>query len=286
MRFNSLSVAVSLSMAVFVNSVMAIEATYEGPESIPLFHPLCLQPLKNAQDNGGAFDMDECLTAHADIEVKRTPDGGYFAKRPVDLEGTPQGYVVYKPIGTLDRSMELLLVHDKSAGSEFPDASVYVIGRLPGTPSGRDFLTRIEAQGNRCNGGIQSARLVSEAILEVDLNVNPATLMSLLKPGFEQTGTTRGKGGLSTLSLKPISMLDNRPTTCIGTLTKTYDLIKNKESYAWVKFFKEGTLIAVEPYQQCFDQLVKDFVKPPSTLSIPEFEVFAQLLEDECKKIK
>lgn len=256
-------------------------ASYEGPESVPVFHPLCLKELKDQEEEGGALDMALCSEKHKEVTVKQTPDGGYYAKRPLDANGNSQGYLVYKPVGTLDKAMELLLVHDKE-DQQGTKASVYVVGRLPHlTPDSRDFITSIGEGGDGCNGGIQSARLVSEAILEVDINVNPATLMALDKLS-QKKPVVQKTTAVSSLSLKPKSKLDDRSTTCIGTVTKTYDLLNNSEEYAWVHFIKENTRVAIDPYQQCFDALVADFVKPPQTINMQDFEIFSRLFSSEC----
>lgn len=282
MRLKPLLAGVVSAAAVtaFSSTAMA-EKTYEGPASVPIYHPLCLQPLREHKQDGGAFDMAACAQTHQSIVVKNTPDGGFFASRPLNESGQSQGYVVYQPIGTLDNSLELLLVHNK-ADKPFAESSVYVLGRLPDLgPQVRDFLTTIEEKGDRCNGGVQSARLVSEAILEVDLNVSPAALMRITQPKTPEFKTFTG--AVSSLSLKPKGQLDDRPTTCIGTLTKTYDLIENKEGMAWVSFLQNANRVADEPYQQCFDALVKDYVKPPATLSMKEFQLFVELFNAECQ---
>ncbi|SIS74336.1 hypothetical protein [Neptunomonas antarctica] len=291
MRFISLALVSLLATIPFTGMAYA-GATYEGPDSVPLFHPLCLNGLKSQEDEGGAFDMSRCSDEYQSIVVKQTPDGSYYAKRPENTSGEAQGYVVYQPIGTLDKAMELLLVHDKESQKE-TQASIYVIGRLPHLSEGsRAFITSIGEGGDRCNGGIQSARLISEAILEVDINVNPATLMAL--ESLDSSGSDNEsdqapqksliKSALSSLSLKPKRQLDDRPTTCIGSVTKSYDLLNDKKSYTWVHFREENTRVAVDPYQQCFDELVADFVTPPQTINMQDFEVFKQLFISECKK--
>lgn len=272
---------VSAVVSTTLPGVAHAEKTYAGPASVPVFHPLCLQPLREHKADGGAFDMAACAKKHQNIVVKNTPDGGYFASRPAGAAGQSGGYVVYRPIGTLDNALELLLVHNK-ADKPYAESSVYVVGRLPELgPQMRDFLTTIEEKGDRCNGGVQSARLVSEALLEVDLNVSPAALMRITQP--KTPGFKTFTGTVSTLSLKPKGKLDDRPTTCIGTLTKTYDLLENKEGMAWVSFLQNANRVADEPYQQCFDDLVADYVKPPATLSMKEFQLFVELFNAECK---
>jgi len=273
---------ISLFAVASYSTLLSAEASFEGPESVPVFHPLCFKPLKEEQGNGGAFSMDWCSAQQQDVEVKKMPDGSYFAKRPNNELGEGQGFVVYQPIGTLDDAMELLLVHDKASSSDI-ETAIYVIGRLPGFPSGtRDFITSIEEEGKRCNGGIKTARLVSAAILEVDINMNPALLMSLEDgSGSERVASI---DSLSSLSLKPTGTLDNRETSCIGTITKTYDLLENKQSYAWISFIKDTTRVAVDPYQQCFDQLVIEFIEPPKTISMQDFTLFTRALHGKCGK--
>jgi hypothetical protein len=295
MRFISLALVSLLATVPFTEMAYA-GATYEGPDSIPLFHPLCLNGLKNQEEEGGAFDMSRCSEKYQSIVVKQTPDGSYYAKRPANAAGEGQGYVVYQPIGTLDKAMELLLVHNKESHKE-TQASIYVIGRLPHLSAGsRAFITSIGEGGDRCNGGIQSARLMSEAILEVDVNVNPATLMALApldSSGLEKESDQAPKKSLIksalsslSLSLKPKRQLDDRPTTCIGSVTKSYNLLNDNKSYTWVHFREDNTRVAVDPYQQCFDELVADFVKPPQTINMQDFEVFKQLFISECKNKK
>lgn len=272
--------------ATFASALLSISATsqaersYEGPESIPEFHPLCLEQLRNQQANGGALDMLGCSELQT-TPVKRMPDGGFLAKRPVNLYGQSQGFVIYKPLGTLDGSMELLLVHDKT-NKPIADSSIYVIGRLPDHPEGyRDFLTRIEEKGDRCNGGIQSAELINESVLEVNLTVNPDTLMRITDPRHVKANANGGVE-VTDLNQKSRGRLDDRATTCIARVTKTYDLLDNKQGFARVEFFNDSTRVALDPYQQCFDKLVKDFVKPPQTITMQDFALFRELFKSEC----
>lgn len=282
MRFFQKSLTAALASALLsVATVSQAERSYQGPESIPEFHPLCLEQLRNQKANGGALDMFACSELQT-TPIKRMPDGGFLAKRPNNLYGQSQGFIIYKPLGTLDNSMELLLVHDKTS-KPIADSSIYVIGRLPDHPEGyRDYLTRIEEKGDRCNGGIQSAVLINESLLEVNLTVNPDALMRITDPAAQANSADGVE--VRDLNDKAKGRLDDRSTTCIGRVTKTYNLIDNKQGFARIEFFNDSTRVALDPYQQCFDKLVKDFVKPPQTISMQDFALFKELFKSECDR--
>lgn len=265
-----------LSAAVLTYSVFSNAApSFEGADSVPLYHPLCLPEARIYEEQGGAFDMNACAAKWKEIPVKLTPNQGYFAKRPTNLEGDSQGYVVYKPLGTLDGALELLLVHDKT---EQPDltASVYVLGRLPDLSSyHRDFLTSIDEMGKRCRGGIQSAELISESLLKVSFNVNPYTMMQAFRGEPSDPDQTPVK--------ENELPLDNRETSCAGTLIKHYNLLEGKEFYSSV-YFSDGItrLVPQNSGQACYERLVTDFVTPPQRVSVEDFYTFISLYEDEC----
>jgi hypothetical protein len=272
----------SLLMAT-LSSLDVIAASFDGPDSVKPVHPLCIEPLigqKEAMIDKGAFDMDECYEAFKDIEVKRTPDGSLYAKRPVIDADKTEGYVVYKPIGTLDGALELIVYHDKKPEKSMK-SQVVVMARLPHLTEGaREFITSIDEPGARCNGGIQTARLISEAILEVDINSNAAYLMKTFAPEFDSLGSKGDE--VATLSLKKSATLDDDPTHCIATITKTYNLLDSRETVKSVAFSTGFRPKADNPYQQCFDELVDDFIKPPADVEPGDMEMFKQLLLSNC----
>ncbi|WP_277253611.1 hypothetical protein [Neptunomonas phycophila] len=264
--------------------VATMAASYKGAESVPLFHPLCFEPLMAQEDDGGAYDMAACAEEFKDIPVKRTPDGGLYAKRPAreDESALTAGYVVYEPIGTLDEALELVLYHDKQPEKAI-HARVLVMARLPGfSPLYREYITSIDEAGTRCNGSIQGARLISEAILEVDLNVNSATLMKLAAPELPLGKAGQASDDIASLSLKPKDQLDNNESHCIGTVTKTYNLIDSREALKNLSFITGLKPTAANPYQACFDGLLDEFIKPPGTLDLQEFDLFKQLFVTTC----
>jgi hypothetical protein len=261
----------------------AMAASFDGPDSVLSFHPLCIEPLmgqKEAMIEGGAFDMGECYEAFKDIEVKVTPDGSFYAKRPIIDPKQTEGYVVYKPIGTLDGALELLVYHNKQP-DQLLRSQVLVVARLPHiNKTAREFITSIDAAGERCNGGIQTARLLSEEILEVDLNSNAAFLMDTFAPEFEGLN---GRGDkVANLSLGKGATLDNNPSHCIATVTKTYNLLDSRETLTSISFATKFRPKATNPYQQCFDDLVDEFIKPPATVEPADMEMFKQLLIGNC----
>lgn len=267
MRLSQFALVCAAALFLISPPALSAQATYEGPESVPVFHPLCLLQLKAHQSDGGAFDMVDCAAAMQGQgpDVKRTPNGGYFAKEGGDNAGR---YVLYQPIGTLDDSLELLLVHQGQGGNM--DSAVYVIGRLPGAGSLRDYITSIEEKGRKCRGGIQSAQLISEAILEISLNVNPHTLLQMF--GYTTDGQKASGQGL-----------DNREAHCVATVTKRYDLLNNREFLHGVTFLP--TLLKpldTNPVQACFNRLVQDSTQPEQLITLEEFNFFVNIFDAEC----
>lgn len=280
MQIRSLVLASLCGISLGFSSSVVAERSFAGPDDIPVFHPLCLQPLKQHEADGGAFDMDACSAALEDIPVKLTP-GGYYAKRPANAAGEPQGFAVYQPVGVLDDAMELLLVHDKQ-GSEPLVSEIFVVGRISDiSPGTRDYLTSIEEAGQRCNGGIKSAKLISEKELLVELNVNPDALMRLAgDASYSQEISDDSE--TAALSLIPPGKLDDRPTTCIGTVVKYYNLLDDQEGLSAVHLNRVMAGGADDPYQACFDKLVEKRFGKQAELTPEAFEAFSREFLLEC----
>jgi hypothetical protein len=236
---------------------------------VPKYHPLCLSLLKDWQEDGGALDMKRCAYEQRNDKVSKTANGSYVSKKSNNAEG----YIAYKPIGTLDNAIELILVYDKQASN--PITSIYFLGRIPGSKLTRDFLTTIEEGGDRCFGGVSAARLVSATQLEVDINATVHQMLTFTKDG-ESTKTAN-------ISFKPANY---QAYACAGTITKTYDLISNKMDYSRVVFTRDASRKVIDVGSRCYDKLVADSLTPPRVLDMDQYQDFLTSYRHHCGNIR
>ncbi|MEH6445402.1 MAG: hypothetical protein V7784_16020 [Oceanospirillaceae bacterium] len=255
---------ISLSAAITIAA-----PSFQGPSSVPQFHPLCLSILKDWSQDGGALDMQQCALTQSDVEVIKTPDGAYYAKR-VNGEA---GFMAYKPIGSLDESMELLLVYDKKNGN--PITSIHFLGRIPGSALNRAFLTTIEKGGDRCLGGVSAARLISPSELEVDVNATVHQMLTFL--------TDSGSRDATSLSLKPNNY---EAYACAGTITKTYNLISNKMNFSKVTFTRDESRKVIDKSSRCYDKVVAEQLSAPRVLDMAQYQDFLETYKQHCGNIR
>lgn len=243
--------------------------SFQGPDSVPRYHPLCLSVLKDWDRDGGALDMQQCAYKQGEIPVTKTASGAYYAKRAEENGG----YMAYKPIGTLDDAIELLLVYNKKNAN--PLTSIYFLGRIPGEQLGRDFLTTLEDGGDRCQGGVNDARLISASELEVDINATVRTMLTFLADDAEQD--------TASLSLKADSY---QAFACAGVITKTYNLIDNKMHYSRVTFTRDESRKEIEQSSRCYDQVVANSIEEPRVLDMEQYQQFLDSYQQQCGDIK
>ena len=240
--------------------------SFAGPESVAKFHPLCLGVLKTWQEDGGALDMQRCAYDMRSSKVIKTSEGAYYAKR---VDGAA-GYMAYKPIGSLDNSMDLVLVYDKQETT--PLTSIYFLGRIPGSAITRDFLTTIEDGGDRCLGGVNDARLITASKLEVDINLTIDQMLNILEDNVVED--------TANISFKA----DNyQAYACAGTVTKTYDLISSEMQYTRVSFSRDESRREIASGWRCYDRLVAQSLKPPTVLTMDEYKAFVQSYKQQCE---
>ncbi len=263
-KLNGYSVLVFLIIAMISNIVIAAPS-YLGPSSVAKYHPLCLEILKNWSEDGGALDMQNCAYQQRDAKVIKTAEGAYFAER---LNGQP-GYIAYKPIGSLDQSMDVVLVYDKQATN--PITSIYFIGRIPGNHLTRDYLTSIESGGDRCLGGVKSARLISPSQLQVEVNATVNHILTFLDDTVSSD--------TASISFKPDSY---QAFACAGSITKTYNLISNKVSYSSVAFTRDESRKVIAKNSRCYERVVAEFLEPPRILDIKQYKDFLLTYKQRC----
>jgi hypothetical protein len=264
----TMAAAVTLCIA----GVVSVQAapTFEGPASVPKYHPLCLPELKDWEEDGGAFDMQKCASDKRKAEVSKTSEGAYFAKR-IDGE---KGYMAYKPIGSLDGAMELLLVYEKKAAN--PLTSIYFLGRIPGAELTRDFLTTIEDGGDRCTGGVNDARLISASELEVDINATVRQMLTFLDE-------SEAEEDFASLSFKPNNY---QAFACAGTITKTYNLLDNQMRYTRVAFTRDESRKEIDKSSRCYDSVVANHLSPPRVLDMDQYQGFLDTYKQQCGSIR
>jgi hypothetical protein len=255
---------ISLSAAISIAA-----PSFQGPSSVPQYHPLCLSILEDWPEDGGALDMQQCAQTQRDAEVTKTSDGAYYANRA----NGETGFMAYKPIGSLDESMELLLVYDKKNGN--PITSIYFLGRIPGSELTRAFLTTIEKGGDRCLGGVSAARLISPSELEVDVNATVRQMLTFLRDS--------GSSNAANLSLKPNNY---QAYACAGIITKTYNLISNKMHFSKVAFTRDESRKVIDKSSRCYERVVAEQLSAPRILDMTQYQDFLDTYKQHCGNIR
>ncbi len=253
-------------LSALISTASSAEKTFSGPLSVAEFHPLCLPLLRDWQADGGALNMQQCALKYKKIEISKTAEGAFFSKKA----DSKNGYIAYKPIGTLDNAIELLLVFNKAEAN--PISSIYFLGRIPGAKLTRDFLTTIEDGGDRCLGGVRDARLVSESELEVDVNATVNHILTFLDD--EQSNNT------ANISFNANSY---QSFACAGTITKTYNLVSNDMQYSKVSFAHDESRKVVDKGSRCFEKYVAENIPVPRVLDMGQYQEFLQDYQLHCK---
>ncbi len=271
-KWKSIGMGAGMAAGVLVTALLSANSmaspSFSGPDSVSKYHPLCLETLKGWQDDGGALDMKRCAYNKRNVRVSKTSAGAYLANK---TDGS--GYIAYKPIGTLDNSMELLLVYDKQQSN--PISAIYFLGRIPGTKLTRDFLTTIEEGGDRCFGGVSDARLISASELEIDVNATVHQMLTFLEDR-ESTNTAN-------ISFKPANY---QAYACAGTITKTYNLTSNQMRYSKVSFTRDESRKVIDRGTRCYDKLVAETLAPPRVLDMQQYQEFLQAYKRNCGSIR
>lgn len=142
-------------------------------------HPACLwQIIEQDPDEKPAprIPLGACARGNRHIPATASDDGSFSA--PGASEGLPT-WLSYRILGKLAEGRDVAAVWYNSGGTgQFSE--LYLLQRTPG--AGRDDVMLsgelIDGGGDRCNGGIESAKLTGAGTIEVDYNLTPLDLLS------------------------------------------------------------------------------------------------------------
>ena len=128
--------------------------------------------------------------------------------------------------------------------------------------------------GDRCNGGVERAKLIEGRALEVDYNLTPLDLVSEADEEVAE---------------QAFDDLLSCAICCIGTVRRRLDLASKKETMisATITQFVGDEMAAggSRSVQACFDGVVRKAARPlPHTFSPAEITTLAQSFPKTCLK--
>jgi hypothetical protein len=217
--------------------------------------------------------LGACALGNRHIPINPGDQGSLSAQGAA--EGFPT-WLSYRLLGKLSDGRDVAIVWYSSGGTgQFSE--IFVSQRTP-TPGLREIVLSgelIAGGGDRCNGGIERAKLADGQTLQVDYNLTPLDLVSeadedVAEQAFED--------------------LLSCAICCIGTVRRRVDLASKKETTvsATITQFVEDEMTAnggTKSVQACFDRLVRKAAGPlPHTFSPAELTALAQSFAKTCLK--
>lgn len=250
------------------------------PQSVEpgFIHPACLWHLIEQDPDEKTktpprIPLGACALGNRHIAISAGKDGNFSA--PGAAEGF-NSWLTYRLVGKLPDGRDIAVIWYNSGGTgQFSE--VYLLQRTP-TSGLRDVLLSgelIGGGGDRCNGGIEQAKLVDGRTLQIDFSITPLDLMSeadedIAEQAFEE--------------------LLSCATCCIGTVRRNLDLASKKETIvsATITQSVEDDIVATgEPksVQACFDRMARKSAGTlPHTFSPAEITALAQSFAKTCLK--
>lgn len=242
-------------------------------------HPACLwgiveQDLDQQADTPATpserIPLGACARGNRHIPVDESEDG---LSSPGATDGSRTS-ITYRSIGTLPDGREVVIVWYGTGGSgQFSE--LFVVRRTP-TADGRDVDLQAELAaggGDRCNGGIASARLAGPGRVEVDYQVTPLDLLS-------EADEPLADENMDTLALCAVC--------CTGTVRRSVDLSNHEETTVSATVDRllsrdaEGLVSASA--QACFDNvLAKAAGTLPHTFTAAELHTVASTFAQTCR---
>ena len=197
--------------------------------------------------------------------------------RGLSAQGASDGYptwLSYRIVGTLPDGREVAIVWYNAGGSgQFSE--LYLLRRTPAPIKADVLLTGelIAGGGDRCNGGIEEARLVEPATLEIDYAVTPLDLLS-------EADEELADANMDSLALCAVC--------CTGTVRRRL-AIDGKTRDDACRPPSTGCSAArpatptAEPAQTCFDDILgKAAGTLPHTFPAAELKAIAQRFAKTC----
>lgn len=242
-------------------------------------HPACLwglieQEAEPADDSPkvetARIPLVACASGNRHVPVSQAPQGGLSAPGASDGYAT---WLTYRIIGTLPDGRDVLIVW-YNAGGTGQFSELYLVRRVPAADRSEVVLTGelIAGGGDRCNGGIEEARLVDPGTLEIDYAVTPLDLLS-------EADEDLADANMDSIALCAIC--------CTGSVRRRLAIAGKTETTVSATIDRllssEGGSDDSEPAQVCFDQLLGKAAGPlPHTFTAAELQAIAQSFAKTC----
>jgi uncharacterized protein YecT (DUF1311 family) len=247
------------------------------PAEPGFIHPACLWTIieQDPQERAAPaphFPLAACARGNRHIPVSAGNEGSFSA--PGAADGYPT-WLSYRLLGNLPDGRDVAVVWYNSGGTgQFSE--LYLLRRAP-TPDHRDVVLSgelIGGGGDRCNGGVEQAKLVDARTLEVDYSVTPLDLLSEADEDIAE---------------RAFDDLLSCAICCIGTVRRRLDVSTKKETTlsATITQFLSDEMASGGPrsIQACLDGLVRKAAGPlPHTFSAAELTGLAQTFASTCLK--
>ena len=308
MRHSSLAVLVAALAALPASRALAVEAAV---------HPFCIQQLVRMGDVHFETEKEQALPIKvcnqhyrkAPIEIK----GDYYVAEVKGVyanafKGAKQTRVPFYKYRIAGYHRNVVVV-DLAEG--VGDAGVYsAIALVTGWPvtesqskDSRDMggdldLVGVLERGDRCNGGIASAKMSGNATLELGEKITPYDLFvyravrALRRDknavAYHQVeNETIEPISPKLMELEPYRDLDTAATSCIGTAATEYDLDSGTSKLVSITLTglvdKDPKWVAKHKHQACFNKVVKAAVPSfPKTLEPDEISALSKTFESQC----
>jgi uncharacterized protein len=242
-------------------------------------HPACLwsiieQDIESSADTTNEqrvrIPLAACARGNRHIPFSQDAQGALSAKGASDGYGT---WLSYRVVGTLPDGRDVAIVWYNAGGSgQFSE--LYLLRRTSAPDQSEVLLSGelMAGGGDRCNGGIEEARLIDSGSVEIDYAVTPLDLLSeadeeLADANMDSlalcaaccTGTVRRRLAIATKNET--------------TVSATVDRLLSREIGE-----DEG-----EPAQACFDNILgKAAGTLPHTFLAPELTAIALRFAKNC----
>ncbi len=264
----------------------ALGAPHSAPPAAPVvaaqpgfIHPACLwsiieqdveSPADTTNDQRVRIPLAACARGNRHIPFSQEAQGALSAKGASDGYGT---WLSYRVVGTLPDGRDVAIVWYNAGGSgQFSE--LYLLSRTPAADRSDVLLSGelIAGGGDRCNGGIEEARLIDSASAEIDYAVTPLDLLS-------EANEELADANMDSLALCA--------ACCTGTVRRRLTFATKNETTVSATVDRllsreiggdEG-----EPAQACFDDiLAKAAGTLPHTFLAPELTAIAQRFARSC----
>lgn len=242
-------------------------------------HPACLwsvieQDIESSADTTNdqrvRIPLAACAKGNRHIPFTQEAQGALSAKGASDGYGT---WLSYRVVGTLPDGRDVAIVWYNAGGSgQFSE--LYLLSRMPAADHSEVLLSGelMAGGGDRCNGGIEEARLIDSASVEIDYAVTPLDLLS-------EADEELADANMDSLALCA--------ACCTGTVRRRLTFATKNETTVSATVDRllsreigddEG-----EPAQACFDDILgKAAGTLPHTFLATELTAIAQRFAKSC----